>query len=60
MADQWCDWQVKAMEDVGEPDSWTCAAHLNEGRAFQCPYKNMDDAKNRQYQCVDAEPVKED
>jgi len=53
---QWCHWQVKAHEDTSV--TWTCAAHLCEGRAFECPYRDMEHAKQDPYPCVDAEPVR--
>ncbi len=39
MADNyWCNCQIEAREDVGKP-TYTCGAHLAEGRAFQCRRK---------------------
>lgn len=52
---KWCEYQTKCVEDT-EPGSWTCTAHLDEGRAMQCHKKNMRDAKKEPGMCVDAEP----
>jgi len=38
MTDQFCYYHIIAREDVGK-NSFTCTAHLNEGRAFRCPYR---------------------
>lgn len=51
---KWCKWHVECREDVGQ-GTWTCTAHLAEGRAIVCPYENMADAKSEPYPCVDAE-----
>ncbi len=53
MNTSWCKWQLKFREDT--PETWTCSAHGNERRAFECPYENMNDAKNRKYPCQEAE-----
>jgi len=53
---KFCEYQWKCKEDTYE--TWTCTAHLEEGRAFQCPMKDMVDAKTAPGRCEDAEPVK--
>ena len=48
MTEQWCDYQHKCKEDT--EDTWTCIAHMAEGRAFQCPYTKEHihpDARNK-------------
>lgn len=55
----WCYWQTKCVEDI-EPDSWTCTAHMHEGRAFRCPKANMDAAQKWPGRCEDAKPTKEE
>jgi len=47
----------KKEEPVYE-DTWTCLAHMDEGRVFECPYDSLADAKQRPYPCVDAEEPK--
>jgi len=37
---RFCDNQIVCREDGAE--SYTCAGHLDEGRAFECPYKEAD------------------
>ncbi len=51
--ERWCDWQYRACDEV----SWTCMAHLQEGRALACHCESMADAKERQDPCLDAKPV---
>ncbi len=34
--DKYCKDQIKCNEDT--VNTWTCAAQLDSGRAFQCPY----------------------
>ena len=53
----WCYWQVKCEEDKA-PNTWTCTAHLNEGRALSCRFRSMEDAKSAMFVCQDAEPPK--
>jgi len=38
MSQQYCYWQCKCSDDT--KDSWTCQAHLAEGRAFKCSYSS--------------------
>jgi len=40
MTEQWCDCQVKCVEDT--EDTWTCTAHLAEGRAMECHFAPSD------------------
>lgn len=57
MMEKFCYWQVRVKEDFDENDeqkSWTCAAHLHEGRAMVCPYSSLKEAKEQDYPCVDA------
>ena len=51
---RFCEYQWKCKEDT--EDTWTCTAKLDSGRVFQCPYKDMVDAKKHPGCCVDAEP----
>lgn len=55
MKKQFCESQIKAKEDT--PYTWTCAAHLAEGRAHECHYKNFAASKSGQYPCMDAKEV---
>ena len=34
---QWCKQQIKCERDTEK--TWTCCAHLDSGRADECPYK---------------------
>jgi hypothetical protein len=52
---QFCKYQVKCKEDT--KSTWTCTAHMHEGRAFECMYNSFFDAKHRQYPCEDAEKI---
>ena len=52
--ERFCEYQMKCHEDTGK--TWTCTAHLDSGRAMECHYKSLEDAKDRKYPCVDAEP----
>jgi len=54
MIKKFCEWQTKCVEDTD--DTWTCCAHLHEGRANTCPYDSLAQAKRGQYPCVDGEP----
>lgn len=54
MRRKFCYYHVECKEDI-ENDTWTCSAHLDEGRAFQCPYNCFKDAKSGKYPCVDCE-----
>ncbi len=56
MKRKFCECQMKCKEDT--EDTWTCAAHLDSGRAFECPYESLADAKTRPYPCADGEPPK--
>jgi len=54
--EKFCYWQIAVQEDhdeQGNQKSWTCTAHLHEGRANECPFKSLKEAENQQ--CVDAE-----
>lgn len=51
---RFCEYQVKCKEDTWE--TWTCTAHLDSGRAFACPKRDMVHAKQDPGRCVDAEP----
>jgi hypothetical protein len=52
--EQWCEWQC-ITEDF--PNEFTCLAHMAEGRAFKCPYKDATDAlKWKPGNCSDYEP----
>lgn len=58
---QFCYWQGGCKDDYdesGNQKSWTCTAHLHEGRAMECKYKSFEDAKN--HLCVDAKLPKEE
>ncbi len=50
--DKFCPEQRKCTEDTDS--TWSCLAHLAEGRVRQCPYKDYADSQNQQYPCVDA------
>lgn len=54
---QWCDCQVKCTEDT--EGTFTCAAHIAEGRTFQCPYMNPENRKQAEYPCNDYRKAKE-
>jgi len=54
---KFCYWQTLTKDDVDEEGnqvSFTCAAHLAEGRARECTYKDYKDSQERRYPCVDA------
>jgi len=58
---KFCYWQIAVKEDFNknkEQISWTCTAHLHEGRAMGCAYESLKDAKHRRYPCVDAKSPK--
>jgi len=40
MIEQFCECQTKCKEDT--EDTWTCCAHMQEGRVFQCPFSTAD------------------
>jgi len=55
--EKFCYWQIAVQEDhdeQGKQKSWTCTAHLHDGRAPECPFKSLEEAKHQQYPCVDA------
>lgn len=56
MKEQWCYWQIKCKED--SQDTFTCTAHLADGRVFQCPYSDLDDRTKMEYPCSDYETYK--
>lgn len=35
-----------------------CAAHLHEGRVFNCPFKNAEDVNSAEFKCLDFEKYK--
>lgn len=49
--EKWCYWHIKTKEDT--KDTWTCTAHMGDGRAFECPYKSPEDSQDREYPCED-------
>lgn len=50
-------WCKKQMEDTEK--RLICAAHLAEGRAFECPYKNADEREKADYPCTDYKRIAE-
>ena len=55
---KWCNNQYICEEDKGK-GTFTCLAHLAEGRAFQCPYKDKESRQKTQYPCSDFEEITE-
>ena len=55
MKKRFCAYQIKCEDDNN--DSFSCAAHLDTGLCFCCPYSSYADAKKRKYPCVDAKPI---
>jgi len=55
---KFCYWQTAVKEDFenDKQKSWTCMAHLAEGRAMQCHCTSLKHAKEMRYPCVDAKP----
>ena len=51
MKEKFCSCQMKCEEDTG--DTWTCTAHMVEGRVDECPYKDFKDSQKGKYPCVD-------
>lgn len=51
-----CEHQVKCKEDTNQ--TFSCTAHMYEGRVFECPYNSFFEAKHGQYPCEDAKEVK--
>ncbi|MCK5605411.1 hypothetical protein KAR91_26200 [Candidatus Pacearchaeota archaeon] len=51
MLEKFCEDQVKCKED--NEDTWTCAAHLADGHAFQCPRKSAEEAQKSKDEGVD-------
>ena len=54
-----CDHHVRTREKDGSGSDTTCAAHLADGRAFECPYDSLVHARGVQYPCVDGKPIEE-
>lgn len=57
--EKFCYWHEAVADDFNEDGtqkSWTCMAHLAEGRAFGCAYTSLENAKEQQYPCMDAKP----
>lgn len=52
-----CEHHVSTREDDGTGSDTTCAAHLSEGLAFECPYGSISEAKVGEFPCVDADPI---
>jgi len=57
---KFCEYQVKCKEDT--KSTFTCTAHMYEGRVFKCPYKSFTEAKHRdvelgKYPCEDAKVI---
>lgn len=50
-------WCKKQMEDTKK--RLICAAHLADGRAFECPYKNAEQRDAADYPCADYEGMME-
>ncbi len=51
--EKFCPEQIKCKEDT--EDTWSCTAHLAEGRCMQCPFGSYEDSQDREYPCVDAQ-----
>jgi len=65
---KFCEDHIKCKEDTEE--TLTCAAHLDSGCAFKCPYVESDiiwvpihgrnvPVKDNGYPCIDYRPFKE-
>ncbi len=61
---KFCEDHIKCKEDT--EDTWTCTAHLDEGRTFKCPYVETDikvidgrsvPVKENGYPCIDYRPL---
>lgn len=52
MKEKFCPEQTKCKEDTD--DTWTCLAHMAEGRVRECPYDSYVDSQKGKYPCVDA------
>ena len=46
---KWCYWHIR----VKDSNNWNCAAHLSEGRVFDCPHKNSKNSQQGKYPCLD-------
>lgn len=57
MTEKWCDWHCICTEDVGK-DTFSCLAHLDSSRVFECPYKSPENRNLSSYQCVEYIPIK--
>ena len=55
--EKWCNNQHICEEDK-DKGTFTCLAHLAEGRVLQCSYKDKDARKKAQYPCSDFEEIK--
>ena len=42
---KFCFWQYKSLDDT--IFSWTCLSDLDNGKAYQCPFKTKITAKRR-------------
>ncbi len=50
-----CEYHVATKEN---PKGTDCAAHLCEGRIFECPFTDPNHAQTAKYPCMDYEPPK--
>lgn len=57
MREPFCEYHVSTREADGTGSDTTCAAHLADGRAFECPYGDLEEAKSVEYPCVDGKPI---
>lgn len=49
----WCGKQIETKEGI------MCTAHMAEGRAFLCPYKDEEERAGSEHPCSDYEGGKE-
>lgn len=56
MKNKFCECQTKCKEDT--ENTWSCCAHMDSGRVFECPYDSLKDAKTPPCPCVDGEVPK--
>ena len=52
MKEKFCPEQIKCKEDTDK--TWSCTAHMAEGRVRECPYKDYADSQKGKYPCADA------
>ena len=52
----WCAEQTICDEDIAA-GSFTCTAHLADGRAFVCPYASAEDRAKAEHPCQDYSPA---